>query len=309
MIAGHRLLSKQMLLHCAAGILAACLTLANAHGSGQVEALRQTLENHGIEPSHDLADRAAFDALLGLVDPHAILLGTNAPPPAESGPGSPEIEEWPEGILYVRPGGFHGSNATAVIRRLGEWHSDSAAGVIVDVRDAGGEALADAAALAGVFVADGTALYDVHDGQDSIIETVRASRAATIPVLPPVMILIDDRTRRSSEVLAASLREHAGVMLIGSRSRGDAGLREVISLSNTQRVFVATRWVVPSTGDPYDRTGVDPHIEVADDGPRDANPPKPFKDGAEELVQRILNDPALSRATDVLLGLKALRKP
>jgi carboxyl-terminal processing protease len=258
----------------------------------------------------DLANEAIFDALLKLIDPHAVLLGTNPAPVQVSLELSSGIEEWPEGILYLQPGGFAGTHATTIVERLKEWSSEDNAGIILDLRGAGGDQLDEATQIAGIFVDNGKALYEIRNGSGQVLEIVRAERDGRIPKTPPVMILIDENTHAASELLAASLAGHSGVMVLGSPSRGDAGLREVITLTNTQRLYVATRWIVPSMGEPYDRTGVRPHIPIKDDGPRDANPPVPFKDGdAQDLVERILKDPALSRATDLLLGLKALRKP
>lgn len=311
MITAFRMLQPVGLALRCLGMLAVGLLLpVVASSSEQAEELRQVLDARGVSLDPDMADRTIFDALLKLVDPHAKLLGTNSLPANVAIETAPGIEEWPEGILYVQLSYLCETNTGIIIERLREWSPDSAAGIIADLRGAGGEDTQEAVQLAGVFVDDGTPLYEVRNGKGEVLETVHASRDTDMSAMPPLMILIDGETHAASEALAAVLAGHPGVMVIGTPSRGDAGLREIVMLSETQRLYIATRWIVPSVGDSFDREGVRPHIRIERDGPRDANPPVPFKDGvAQDLIERIMNDSALSRATDVLLGLKALRKP
>jgi len=133
----------------------------------------------------------------------------------------------------------------------------------------------------------------------------------------PIMLLIDGQTRGGCELLATVLKERGKAMLIGSPTKGDGVIRETIPVSEAFVVRIATRWVV-STHSGAIRSlgnGLSPDVEVIVD--RSEPFIVPAKTDAEEnlsekvkndmeLMARVGGDAVLARATDILLGLKAL---
>jgi len=92
------------------------------------------------------------------------------------------------------------------------------------------------------------------------------------------MVLIDRGTRGSAEVLAACCRGVPGVMLIGTPTRGESQLRELLPLPDASFLYVATRRVVLSGRPAYDKVGVVPDISVvAFDPGRSASGDSPIR--------------------------------
>jgi len=274
-----------------------------------------------------------------------VLLGTNCVDAAARPSSVLAIEEWPDAIMYVKLNGFYDMGTTSVTARLRKWITNDVAGVIIDLRGAGGDNLAAADALVGDIVETDATLYDIRNGLDDVVETHRSTQGPKVRDMPPLMLLTDKETHGASETFAAVCATRDGLMLVGSPTRGDAGLREYFTLSESKALYIATRWIVPSGGERYDGTGVQPHIEVEPEpytpafadasagikaeaiSERDVdgdslqsgvhNPvQKPSSESLEEgkghavldTSDRQIMDPVRARARDILLGLEALRK-
>jgi len=319
-----------------------------AQASGDLATLMQLLDEHDIQYDRSGANAAMFDSFLSFVDPYAVLLGTNCVD-TETKPSSVlAIEEWSEGILYTKLNGFYDMGTTSVTSRLRNWITNDVAGVIIDLRGAGGDNLAATDALFGDIVEPDVTLYEIRNGLDTVVETHRSARGPKVRGMPPLMLLIDKGTHGASETFAAACATRDGLMLIGSATRGDPGLREHIALGESNTLYIATRWIVPSIGDRYDGTGVQPHIDIEDMGhtssaedessltQRDTVDAASASAVDDEAVQSNLNkseetlpseaprensgydapdtsigqhrDLIQTRARDVLLGLEALRK-
>lgn len=322
--------------------------IVRAQAYGDVAALTRLLEEHQIAYDRNEADAVMFDSLLKLVDPYAVNLGTNHAYAVDRLQSVMTIEEWPDAIMYVKLSGFYDMGTTSITARLREWMTNEVFGVIIDLRGAGGDNLSAADALVGDIVEDDIALYEIRDGLDRVLETRHLTQGTKLPGMPPLMLLVDDETHGASEIFVAVSAASEGLMLIGSETRGDPRLREYVTLNESNTLYIATRWIVPSRGERYDGVGVRPHILVEQEQRADASvdrstqagtgefktPPKgdvesdslrgqgsdPAKPGTSERIQtgRQANDaedpelqqldPVQARARDILRGLNALRK-
>ena len=130
-------------------------------------------------------------------------------------------------------------------------------------------------------------------------------------------ILVDKNTRGAAETLAAVLQNCSGVMLVGTATRGDDRFRTPLALAGGKVLYIAVRWVDLGK-DTFNGKGVQPDVVVSPTAEINT-----VKDAVEEdiglfsglteqakqdraLNKRIGDDFILRRATDVLLGLKAL---
>ena len=133
----------------------------------------------------------------------------------------------------------------------------------------------------------------------------------------PLVVLTDNDTHDAGEILTAALRAQRGVMLVGQATRGDVMVRRPVRISDGFVVRVAWGKVRLAGGGDYAGDGVLPDVPVE---VREIMPPvdvssangvnghplteKALQDRA--LVKRVGGDLVLRRATDILLGLKAL---
>ena len=221
------------------------------------------------------------------------------------------VELWPEGLAYLKINALGAGSGVEILAHLRCLNDRT--GVILDLRGADGADLEAVAALASPFRSKGDPLFTVSDLRGRELAAYTATSA--VPCEVPLMMLTDRDTRGSAEALAACCRGVSGVMTIGTPTRGEPQLRELLPLPDASFLYVATRRLIPAGRPTYDRTGVPPDIEVTVFDPGVfANGDSPIRGRTasaktvrdHELMLRVNHDVVLRRAADILLGLKAL---
>jgi len=288
----------------------------SAVAATQQEILK-VLDDHGIPYDREVVEASAVKGILSAVDEGARIISSIETGTAVTNRTLVRKEEWAEGICYLKLEGLRSGGGALCIKHLKAWSEEGRAGLIMDIRGAGGADLESVDDMLGMFTATNTLLYTVRDGRGKIIETHRTGKETPIGKTP-LMVLVGRETRGASELLAGSLSGKPGVMLLGSRTRGDARLRERILLKKKEILYIATKWLVLADDVEYDQVGIKPDIEVSETAGREYRQPVPVRkrigkkmsDKAKidrKLMERVADDPVLARATDIHLGLKALR--
>lgn len=313
----------------------------------EVEAL---LKEHGVAYDTNALYEAAALGALRSIDAGARFLSSNEVARMAGGPGVmiagqgavlPDAvardETWELGIRYLRLNGIFTDTGGIVTNALAQKTNDAGHGLIFDLRGAGGNDPAAVAIAAGAFVSESTNLFRVENMRGGVLQAYACSNGFRVE--QPVIVLIDSGTRQAAEMLAAVLYRQPGIVLLGSRSAGDAFLRETIRLGPAGYVYIATRRMVPGDDLEFAWSGVTPHIEMdggavvsdlpampAPDSIRAPQPvvmidvdpeavsedPEPEDLDSERVrqQQRLMNrvslDATLGRAVNILIGLQAL---
>lgn len=273
------------------------------------------LETNGILVDRQQAVRGGIEGILKSIDPGATLVaGASLAVPAVSGTGtvSVAVEIWPEDIAYLKISALGCGSGREImdhLRLLGD-----KAGVILDLRAAGGDDLETVSQLGSLGRSAGEPLFILTDNQDRPVST--NSVAEGLSFKPPLMVLTDDRTRLAAEAVVSLWRGRHGVMLIGAGTAGESRFREVLTLPGGQLITLATRKFLPLNSSGYEGLGIAPDVEVPrgdDNGLAVLSstnaPARPLSVKSEqdrELMQRVGGDAALRRSTDILLGLRTL---
>ena len=281
----------------------------------------QILEAHHLVGDPGEAGATLVESLLRAVEPSVTFMSEDE---VSAGDAAPPEGDWHSvetlpvrmGLITLR--GLYPGAAAAVDAALAELAPDAVFGLILDLRGAGGTAADDAAAIAARFVKANAPLYSLLNRNDDELDVVRAPKAKAEP--RPVMVLVDEGTTLAAELLAAVMRDSVqGAMLIGRPTSGNPMVREPVRLSTGRYALLATRQVQTAGGGLYDGTaGIAPNILITDIALDEIlyEPETPVlrkgKTQSEEEVEdralrdRTREDAYLRRATDVLLGLKAL---
>jgi hypothetical protein len=285
----------------------------------------RALKERGIPYDTNVVQREVVRCILKTVDPGALVLASNVVMESDDRETIATNEEWQEGICYLKLDGLHEGGGTQVVSRLREWAAAGKCGVIMDLRNASGKNLAAVDEIASLFTQTNAALYNVMNGKSTVVEKHETIPGLFLAQAIPLILLVNDETRDASEILVAVLNGTKGVMLLGTRTKGDNAIREVLPLSKAEGLYIATRWVFPANGVEYNGAGVQPNIVVPAGatnaiGTNAANEMavtdsiralwKPFSDKAKldrDLMQRVSGDVTMLRATDILLGLKGLQ--
>ena len=229
-----------------------------------------------------------------------------------------DVEDLPAGMGYLRAAGIFAGAGAEIAAALDKWQAAGKFGAILDLRGADGTAEGEIPAVAAKFAPAGAVLYSMDDRQGNELVSVKAGEVPAASL--PLMVLVDGETSGAAELLAAVLGGGVnGAMVIGRETSGDPMIREPKKLSTGRYALLATRQLKTADGATYSgANGVLPDVAVSDAALDETvyEPEAPvlrkgktMTDEEKEdkaLRDRTRNDTYLRRATDVLLGLKAL---
>jgi hypothetical protein len=145
-------------------------------------------------------------------------------------------------VMYFRAGRVTGNLAnelSAAYRTLTA--TNKAAGIVLDLRFAGGDDYAAAVATADLFVTKKTPVLDWGNG---IVE----SNPSKEPIAGPLVVLMNGGTSGAAETLAAMLRKSGAALIIGSPTAGEARMFKEFPLKNGERLRIATTPVTLGDG-------------------------------------------------------------
>jgi len=191
---------------------------------------------------------------------------------AEPGPGSPvrevvvsrtplridpvTVEQDSRGIVWVAVRSFRASAGREV--RAGLAAYPQRRGIVLDLRGNGGGLLAEGVEVASSFT-----------GAGQIARFERRGRPAQPLLLAgggdaetPLVVLIDEGTASTAEVVAAGLRDLGRAVLVGERTYGKAAVQDEIRLPGGSRIRLTVGSYLTPSGLPIDGRGITPDIRV-----------------------------------------------
>ena len=150
------------------------------------------------------------------------------------------------------------SFADGVSEQVANALSGEKKGVLLDLRGNQGGLLQEAVNVASLFLDGGRIVsYTQADGSSKFFE---ASRGGDTQV--PLVILVDNLTASSAEIVAAALQERGRAVLVGQRTFGKGSVQEPFAVSDgSQLKFTVGHYRTPSGRD-VDGIGIDPDIET-----------------------------------------------
>ena len=159
-----------------------------------------------------------------------------------------------------------GTDEAAEIRnRVNDLIKQGAQKMVIDVRATAGGSLADAVAVANLFITEGT-LAETIGREGKILKTFTADPKATI-FSGPVVVLIDTGTAGAAEVLASAMLERNRGQVVGEKSFGAGAEQQLFTLRGGDGLLLTTvKWASangkPFLGEDRARSGVTPSVEV-----------------------------------------------
>lgn len=160
------------------------------------------------------------------------------------------------GHIYLST--FSKTTASQVRKALENLESNGIDALIIDVRSNTGGYLDSADAILNMFIKEGEKLYSIEnkDGNKAIYDTSKEMRTYDIAVL------IDRASASASEILATSLKESYGAILIGTTTFGKGLVQQTNYLSDKTMIkYTTAKWFTPK-GNYVNEIGYKPDIEV-----------------------------------------------
>jgi carboxyl-terminal processing protease len=213
-------------------------------------------------------------------------------------------------LIYIRLREFVPGVAEKISAVLKQERRNGMLGVVLDFRGNRGGSITEAKALAELFLAMDSVIYDRKDRKGSEKSTAIGGRFRGLPLT----ILVDDDTASASELVAAALQDHESAKIIGSGegTRGKGCTQNIYRLKEGGALRLTVSIFTRPNGEPIEKLlpGFDPkkggvkpspgfdvalpqdihdairkYREQIDHGEQPVSPPDPQLDRAVEFLQ------------------------
>jgi hypothetical protein len=212
---------------------------------------------HLADMSEAQLNQAAVGALVsGLAPRVSLVTNTAAASAAGETPLVRKSSVFEGDILCLRMGRVGDGLANAIsaaCRKPGT--TNKLKGLVLDLRYAGGDDYAAAAAAADLFVRKEQPLLNWGSG---MVRSKEKSDAIALPVA----VLVNRQTAGAAEALAAALRETGAGLILGGRTAGQAMVAQEFPLKNGERLRIATAPIQLGDGSALSEQGLKPDIAV-----------------------------------------------
>ena len=229
----------------------------------------------------DTPDDAVISALRGDVGSKVAIRVT---PQAETVPVSFSIERREFGIPsvssfilpeqpslgVVKITGFSATTADEISAAVQDVEAQGAKALVLDLRDNGGGLVEAGVDVVKLFVKAGSTIIAQHqpDRADQVTRTLTNGKYANLPLL----ILVNQNTASSAEIVAGALQALGRASIIGKQTYGKDTIQLVFDLTDGSSIHVTSaRWSLPSNPAFASGAGIIPDFPLTQDTPADSD--------------------------------------
>lgn len=167
-----------------------------------------------------------------------------------------------EHLGYVRVPSFNFSTASEFNKALKELTKQGADGVVIDLRNDTGGSLSAAYEMANSVLPSGE-IVRVVSGDGTVTSAQVKGRAPFADL--PVVLLVNDLTASSSEVLAAGLKTAGRAVIAGEQTFGKGIIQDIKQLPDGSALFVTKERYLTPANEEIDKVGIAPTVAVPKD--------------------------------------------
>ena len=160
-------------------------------------------------------------------------------------------------IGYVYLYEFAGDCATEFQAAVKKLQLQGAKGIIIDLRDNPGGWVNDAEAIADIFLDKGTLCYlQYNDGSREYYRTKDGKTEMEL------VILLNENSASSSEILAGALKDRANATIVGVQSYGKGIVQTVVGLDDGAGMQMTIAQYYTPNGNAVHKVGITPDVEI-----------------------------------------------
>lgn len=170
-------------------------------------------------------------------------------------------------IGYIQISKFSRPLTSQMESALKDLEANGMSKLIIDLRNNSGGYLDSAETTASLFLKNGKLIYSLEDknSKEDYYDQTETSRNY------PIVVLINNNSASSAEILAAALKDSYGAVLVGQTSYGKGKVQQTYDMEDgSMAKFTSARWLRPN-GDCIDKKGINPDFEVAQTTQTDEN--------------------------------------
>ena len=159
---------------------------------------------------------------------------------------------------YIYLGSFTSASAKQFRSELVSLEKENIKGLIIDLRENRGGYLEQAVDISSMFVENGKTLLYLKDKNE--VKTYKDETDEHRDY--PIVIIVDNVTASSSELLALALKENNGALIVGTQTYGKGKVQETANVSNDSMIkFTTAKWYSPNNNC-IDGVGIRPNYIV-----------------------------------------------
>ncbi|MEX2415772.1 MAG: S41 family peptidase [Paenibacillaceae bacterium] len=165
-----------------------------------------------------------------------------------------------DGVGYLRLHTFSDEAAAEFIAELGKLNERGLQTLIIDLRYNGGGLLSSTEMIAEQFLDNDVLMYT----QDKDGKEVKVEIDGELPLMVPIVVLVNDGTASASEVLAGALQDNKLALIVGDQTYGKGVIQQIIPMHSSGGVLKITveEYFTPNKHKVHG-VGITPDIEVA----------------------------------------------
>lgn len=166
----------------------------------------------------------------------------------------------PGNVAFLRLNSFAQRSSDEMEQALSEARAQGAQSLILDLRDNPGGLVNEAIDIAGQFLPEGTTvlLEEDREGERKASTTRRAGVALDMPMV----VLVNNNTASSSEIVSGALQDAGRARIIGVPTIGTGTVLSTFRLNNGSQLLLGTsQWLTPN-GRLIRNQGITPDVEV-----------------------------------------------
>jgi len=192
-------------------------------------------------------------------------------------------------VGYILLYEFAGDCRLGFAQALKDLEEQGAKSLIVDLRDNGGGWVADAEAIADMFLDKGTLYYLQYRNGEKEYFSLKDGKTDI-----PLVLLVNEHSASSSEVLAGGLKDYERAMLVGTKTFGKGVVQYVVPAGDdgSGMQLTAAQYFTPN-GNMVHEVGIEPDVLVE----------LPEEDKTKMFALGDMSDAQLKKAHEIALEL------
>ena len=162
-------------------------------------------------------------------------------------------------IGYIEFSSFDENTAEEFKTRFEELQSQGITSLIIDLRNNGGGIVDEALEIAGYIAdKDSVLLYEVDKENNEIVEKNESNPIINVPVI----ILTNENTASSSEILAGALKDLGKARTVGTTTYGKGVIQQILTLPDGSGLKITTEKYLTPNRTEINEVGIEPDETV-----------------------------------------------
>ena len=162
-------------------------------------------------------------------------------------------------IGYIEFSSFDDGTADEFKAKFEELQSQGITSLIIDLRNNGGGIVDEALEIANYILdKDSVILYEVDKNNNEEIE-----KTTDDPIINmPIVILTNENTASSSEILAGALKDHGKATIVGTKTFGKGVIQQLLTLPDGSGLKITSEKYLTPNRTEINKVGIEPDEEV-----------------------------------------------